>query len=73
MAARSTSSTAEAAPSWMFGNQVRVAILGDRDRRVPEPLLNNLRVDLGGEEVAGVAVPQAVQRHPIGLQEGWAP
>jgi hypothetical protein len=29
---------------------------------------------LGGpwrREVAGVAVPQAVQRHPIGLQEGW--
>jgi hypothetical protein len=37
---------------------------------MPESLLHDLRVNLRRKQVAGMAVPQAVQRDAVSLQEG---
>jgi hypothetical protein len=42
-------------------HQMAVGIHGDRDARMPEPFLHYFRVDVRGEHMAGVGMPQAVQ------------
>jgi hypothetical protein len=51
-------------------HQVAVDVHSDGDRGMAEPLLDDLGMDLGGQHVAGVAVPQLVQGDAPFLQKG---